>query len=68
MDQIKVRIEYNWTFNKKEWAEQKHHFTGVETDIKTKIVYDPKSIFHFLNDITYPQVAAANITHLEKSN
>ena len=68
MDQIKVRIEYNWTFNKKEWAEQKDHIKGVEADIKTKLDYDPMSMFYFLNDITYPQVSAADITHLEKSN
>ena len=68
MNQIKVKIEYSWTFDKREWNEQKEHFRQVETDIKTKIVYDPLSIFHFMNDIIYPQVSAATVTQLEKSN
>ena len=68
MDQIKVRIEYNWTFNKKEWAQQKEHIKQVETDIKTKLAYDPLSMFHFLNDVVHPQVGAADVTQLEKSN
>ena len=62
MSDIKVKLEFSWNFNKRDWNAQIKNFNELRTELKTKADYDALSMFFFLNDIVYPELEHIDVT------
>ena len=51
MSDIKVKLEFSWSFNKRDWNSKLKHFNEIKSDLESKSDYDGLSMFFFLNDI-----------------
>ena len=66
---VRVTMEYSWEFSLEEWEELRECNEESQIDIlKKKIEWDPISIFHHLNDMTYPDVSMSVESASKKSN
>ena len=66
---VRVTMEYSWEFSLEEWEELRECNEESQIDIlKKKIEWDPISIFHHLNDMTYPDVSMSVESATKKSN
>jgi hypothetical protein len=64
-ERVRVYIKYEWDFDLSEWGEAQANKSQIE-NITKKIEWDHISIFHHLNDITYPD-AVMEIKAYKKS-
>ena len=61
MSDIKVKLEFSWNFNRRDWNAQLKHFEQLETELKTKTDYDALSMFFFLNDMVRPELERMDV-------
>jgi hypothetical protein len=62
MSDIKVKLEFSWNFNKRDWNNKKKHFNELKSELETKADYDPISMFFFLNDMVRPDLEHIDVT------
>ena len=62
MSDIKVKLEFSWNFNKREWGAQLKHFNDIKAELETKADYDALSMFFFLNDMVHPELEHIDVT------
>ena len=60
MSDVKVKLEFSWNFNKRDWNSKLKHFNEIKSDLESKSDYDGLSMFFFLNDIV-----RAELEHIE---
>ena len=56
MSDIKVKLEFSWNFNRRDWNAQIKNFNELKAELKTKTDYDALSMFFFLNDMVRPEL------------
>ena len=62
MSDIKVKLEFSWNFNKRDWNSKLKHFNELKSELETKADYDPISMFFFLNDMVRPELNHIDVT------
>lgn len=65
MNKVKVNIEFEWEFDKKEWQEHLDHMDKIKDDIRIKLGFDFVSTFYYLNAIIYPKLVSCKINNQE---
>ena len=53
---ITVRLILDWTFDEKEWSEEKKHREQLKNEPKIVLGEDIINTFHSLNSLAYPEV------------
>ena len=65
MRRIRVKIEYEWTFDKKEWQELGDwDDVGATTKVKERLEWDPVSAFYSLRNIQVPTPTKVNVEQI----
>ena len=54
---MKIKLTFEWDFDKKQWTDHKKFIEETEW----KFDGDPVTVFHFLNDITWPALIKREI-------
>ena len=62
MSDIKVKLEFSWNFNKRDWNSKIKYFNEIKSDIESKSNYDGLSMFFFLNDIVRAELNRIDVT------
>ena len=52
---ITVRLTFDWTFDEKDWSENKQHLEKLKEEPKIVLGYDIINTMYTLNDIAYPE-------------
>jgi hypothetical protein len=63
---ITVEMTFSWTFNEKDWSEEKKHVQMIKNEPRIVFGYDMMNSFHCLNDITYPELKTIKVTDADK--
>lgn len=62
--EVKVRVEYEWTFTKRQWDSSKKHLQTVMEEVGTNVEYDPINSFYILRDLCYPKVIKTDVSRI----
>jgi len=56
MSDIKVKLEFSWNFNRRDWNAQIKNFNELKAELESRTDYDAVSMFFFLNDMVRPEL------------
>ena len=59
---ITVEMTFTWTFNAKDWSEEKKHIEEMKTNPRIVFGYDMMNSFYCLNDMAYPELKNIKVT------
>ena len=59
---ITVEMTFAWTFDEKDWSEEKKHIAEMKANPRLVFEYDILNTFHCLNDMTYPELKDIKVT------
>ena len=59
---LTVEMTFAWTFNKKDWSDEKKHIQEMHDHPQIVFGYDLMNSFHCLNDITTPKLKTIKVT------
>jgi hypothetical protein len=54
---ITVEMTLSWTFDEKDWSDEKKHLTTLKDNPQLVLGYDVYNAWHCLNDMTQPHLA-----------
>ena len=60
---VTVEMTFSWTFNEKDWSDEKKHIEEMTANPRIVLGYDILNAWHCLNDMTYP-----DLTNIEVKN
>jgi len=52
---ITVRLTFDWTFDERDWSENKQHLEKLKEEPKIVLGYDIINTMYTLNGITHPE-------------
>jgi len=58
---MKVKLEIEWEFNKKDWDEAVQHRKEMEKQIQQVVGFDAINAIYHLNGMVYPKVLSAKV-------
>ena len=62
---VTVEMTVAWTFDEKEWAEEKEHIDNLKKNPQIVLGYDIHNAWHNLNDMTYPDLTNIEVRDAE---
>lgn len=62
---INVELTLSWTFNEKEWSEEKRHLEECRKNPKIIVGHDLMHTLFMLNEITHPNLENQKITYAD---
>ena len=63
---IMVEMTFTWTFNEKDWSEEKKHIEEMRANPRNVLGYDILNAWHCLNDMTYPELKDIKVTDADE--
>ena len=60
---ITVEMTLSWTFDEKDWSDEKKHLTTLKDNPQLVLGYDLYNAWHCLNDMTQPHLTNIEVTN-----
>tara|TARA_R110002020_G_scaffold418276_1_gene627518 strand:- start:123 stop:326 length:204 start_codon:yes stop_codon:yes gene_type:complete len=63
---VTVAMTLSWTFDEKEWSEQKEHIENLKDNPRIVLGYDIHNAWHNLNDMTHPDLTDIEVKNADE--
>jgi hypothetical protein len=62
---VTVEMTFSWTFDEKDWSEEKEHVKIMKEDPRIVFGYDTVHSIFMLNDIVYPELKKVEVNSVD---